>query len=146
MRINRRGVTNKEKEAGVKCGRTDLRHSEPREGGVWGTNKAANLRSQKPSRTISVTQCDTGEVQSGGERNKTDRLNGKDEGLSAHHTSIWATAAANVKWIQHFPSHYPITLRWPAPIGSNQLANQPALHPPPSADAIFSLQPFGEVQ
>lgn len=64
-------------------------------------------------------------MQSGGEKNKTDRLNSEDKSLSAHPASIWAPAAANVKWIQHFPSHYPFSLHWSAPIGSNQPANQP---------------------
>lgn len=93
---------------------------------AWGEHhQIANHRSQKPSRTISVTQCDTREVQSGGE-NKTDGLNSEDKSLSAHPTSIWAPATPNLKWIQHFPSHYPFSLHWPDPIGSNQLA-------PPSA-------------
>lgn len=73
-------------------------------------------------------------MQSGGEENKTDRLNSEDKSRSAHPpTSIWAPAAANLKWIQHFLSHYPFSLNWPDPIGSNQPANQPSISPPPPA-------------
>lgn len=98
MRINRRRGINKEREAAVISSRTDLGHSEP--GG--NTIKAANRCSQTPSRIISVTECDTKEVQA---------RSGKEENLSAHPTSIWVPAAANVKWIQHFPSHYPALAR-----------------------------------
>ncbi len=80
-------------------------------------------------------------VQSGGEKNKTDRLKSEDKSLSAHPTSIWAPAAVNVKWIQHFPSHYHISLHWPDPIGSNQPANQPAPPLPPAFNWSYFLIP-----
>ena len=68
VRINRRRAPDKEREAGVIRRRTNLEHSEP--GGTPLKQPITALR--KPSRTISVAQRDTREVQSGGEKNKTD--------------------------------------------------------------------------
>lgn len=87
-------------------------------GGTPSKQPIAVLRHlQGQSQSLNVTQkgCSPGARSS------------KEENLSAHPTSIFVPAAANVKWIQHFPSHYHIILHWPDPIGSNQPANQPAL-------------------
>lgn len=103
----------------MSCSRTDRGHGEPR--GTPSKQPIAALRNlQGQSQSLNVTQerCSPG-----ARGNKTDRLNWEDKSLSARPASIRAPAAADLKWIQHFPSHYPISLHWPAPIGTNQPTN-----------------------
>lgn len=82
-----------------------------------------------------------------GERDKTGKLSSGDKSLSAHPASIRAPAAADVKWIQHFLSHYPISLQYSASStfkSAGQSTHTP-LPPSPWSDAIFSSWLFGKV-
>lgn len=84
---------------------------------------------------------------SGGERDKTGKLSSGDKSLSAHPASIRAPAAADVKWIQHFLSHYPISLQYSGSStfkSAGQSTHTP-LPPSPWSDAIFSSWLFGKV-
>lgn len=127
------------------CTRTDLEHGEPP--GTPSKQPIAaltNLQGQSQSLNVTQERCSPG-----ARKNKTDRLNCEDKSLSAHPTPIWAPAASDFKWIQHLPSHYPISLHWPAPIGSNQPTNHTCTSPslPQSlTEAIFSSGLFGRVQ